>query len=84
MAVGERDSKDTIAVIVVDDENVVVAGAGQGHKLASKIHVCLTSRFHHGSIAKVCLFSIVDGQRKSIGVRQLGGPVMWDMWLGGA
>ncbi len=30
-----KDSKDTVAVIVIDNENVVVARAGQGHKLAS-------------------------------------------------
>jgi len=35
VAVGEQDSKDTVAVIVIDNENVVVAGAGWGHKLAS-------------------------------------------------
>ncbi len=34
-AVGEQDSKDTIAIIIVDDEDVVVASTGQGQKLAS-------------------------------------------------
>jgi len=33
--VGEWDSKDTIAVIIVNNEDVVVARAGWGHKLAS-------------------------------------------------
>jgi len=34
-AIGEWDSKDTIAVIIVDNEDVVVAKARWGHKLAS-------------------------------------------------
>ena len=54
-AIRERDSKDTIAVIVIDNENVIVARAGWRHKFASEIHVGLTSGFHHGSITKVCL-----------------------------
>ncbi len=39
VVVGERDSKDAITVIVVDNENVIVARAGRGHKLASEIHI---------------------------------------------
>jgi len=75
VVIRERDSKDTIAVIVVDNENVIVARAGWRHKFASEIHVGLTSGFHHGSITKVCSVAIVNGWRKSIGVRYLGGWV---------
>ncbi len=81
MVVGEWYSKDTIAVIVVvDNENVIVARAGQGHKLASEIHVCLASGFHHGSIANMGSFSIVNGGREGISIRQLS---VW-VKLGGA
>ncbi len=35
LAVGEWGSKDTIAVIIINDEDVVVARAGGGDKFAS-------------------------------------------------
>jgi len=73
VAVGEQDSKDTIAVIVIDNEDVIVARAGWGHKFTSEVHVGLTSGFHHGSIAKVGSFSIVNGRREGIRIRQFGG-----------
>jgi len=84
VAVGEWDSKDTIAVIVVDNEDVIVARAGWGHKFAGEVHVGLTSGFHHGGIAKVGSFSIVNGGREGIGIRQCGGWVKQSRWLGGA
>jgi len=33
--VGEWDSKDFVAVIIINDEDVVVSRAGWGHKFAS-------------------------------------------------
>ena len=64
MLVGERDSKDTIAVIVIYDEDVVVACTGWSDESASEIHVGLSSGFHQGSIAVVGTFALVKGQGK--------------------
>jgi len=51
LAVLEGDGKDGIAVIIIKDENVVVASAGGCNKFTSLISVGLSCGFKHGCIA---------------------------------
>jgi len=54
----EWDSQDAIAVVVIDDKDIVVASARGCHKLASEVHVGLASGFHQGSKTKMSTFTI--------------------------
>ena len=51
MAGLHRFGKNGIAVIVVQDEQVVVAGAGGRHKFAGLVGEDLSGGFHDGGIA---------------------------------
>jgi len=46
----DGDSQDSIVVIIIDEEDVIVAYAGWGHKFAGQVYVGLSSGFHHGGI----------------------------------
>jgi len=76
--IGEWDSKDTIAVIVVYNEDVVVACTGWHDELASEIHVCLSGGFHHGGITVVGVFTFVEGRGKGVVI----GGCRWCWYLG--
>jgi len=80
--VGEWDSKDTIAVVVIDDEDVVVACTGWSDESAGEIHVGLSSGFHQGSITVVGTFALVKGQGKSVIIRGTDGVgVLVECWF---
>jgi len=65
-SVGQWDSKDAIAVIIVDAEDVVVASTGWSDEAASEIHVCLSSGFHCAGITIVGAFAVVEGRGKAV------------------
>jgi len=54
MAAGQGDSQDAIAVIIIDNDDVIVAGKGLDNEFASEVHVGLTSGFHHRGKAQMC------------------------------
>ncbi len=82
MSVGEWDSKDTIAVIVIYNEDVVVAQTGWCGESACEIHVCLSSGFHQGSITVVGAFTLVKGKGKGVIIGGADGiGVLVDCWF---
>ena len=52
-AVFDGFGKDAVAVVVINNYQIVVASAGRGRKSACLIAVNLSSRFKEGSITKV-------------------------------
>ena len=48
-----RDRLDTVAVIVVDDEHVVITGGRRGDKLSGHVAVEFSGRLENGGTNKV-------------------------------
>jgi len=69
MAVGQRGSQDAIAVIIVDNEDVIVAREGLDNKFASEVHVGLTGGFHHRGKAQMCRGACCEAKGKGIVTR---------------
>ncbi len=62
----DGDSQNAIAVVVVDNKDVVVASAGGCHKFSSEVHVGLSGGLHQGYIAKMGAGSINEGWWKGV------------------
>jgi len=62
----EGDSQNTFAVLVVDDEDVVVSGAGRCHKFSGEVHVSLSGGLHQGCIAMMGAGAIDEGWWKGV------------------
>jgi len=67
----EGDSQNAIAVVVIDNEDVVVAVTGRCHKFACEVHVGLTGGLHHDCIAVMGAVIVVKGRWKGIIVQRL-------------
>jgi len=75
MSVFERNSDDAIAVIVIHNKDVIVAGTRGCNKFAGEIHVSLSCGLHHGSKAHVGAGTMVDGRGKASSVGDGGAGV---------
>jgi len=64
----ERDSDDAIAVIVIHNKDVIVAGTRGCNEFASEIHVSLSCGLHHGGKAHVGVGTMVNGGGKALSV----------------
>jgi len=53
-AVGQGDSQDAVAVVIIDNEDVIVAGKGLDNEFAGEVHVGLTGGFHHRGKTQMC------------------------------
>jgi len=72
MVVSEWDGEDAIAVIVIHDEDVVVARAGWGNEFTSEVHVGLSGGLNHGGVAQMSAGTIVKGGGKESSVSGAG------------
>jgi len=72
----EGDSQDAIAVIIVNDEDIVVSSTGWCHKLAGEVHVGLAGGFHHGGIAEMSVVTVVNGWGEGIGIGDASSDVV--------
>ena len=70
--VGEWDSQDTIAVIIIDYEYVIISGTGGSDKFSSEIHVCLPSWCNHSGITKVCTVAMFECWWERISIQWWG------------
>jgi len=46
-SVGKGDGQDTVAVVIINDEDVIVTGEGLNWEFAGEIHVGLPGGFQH-------------------------------------
>ncbi len=53
LLVFEGDSKDGIAIIIIDDQDVIIAIAGGCHKFSCQIHVHLPHGLHEHSVTSM-------------------------------
>jgi len=77
VAVGQRDSQDAIAVVIINNEGVIVAREGLDNKFASEVHVGLTSGFHHRGKAQMCPVACCKARGKGI-ITRSGWIEDWD------
>jgi len=64
-AIGQGDSQDAVAVIIVDNEDVIVSGKGLDNEFAGEVHVGLTGGFHHLGKAEMCLGACCEAKGKA-------------------
>jgi len=69
MAVGQRGSQDAVAVVIIDNEDVIVAGKGLDIEFASEVHVGLTGGFHHCGKAQMCPGACCEAEGEGIVTR---------------
>jgi len=60
----EGGSQNAIAVVIIDNEDVVVASAGRCHKFSGEVHVSLSGGLHQGCIAMMGVGAIDEGWQK--------------------
>jgi len=65
-SVFERNSDDAIAVIVIHNKDVIVAGTRGCNKFAGEIHVSLSCGLHHRGKAQVGAGTLVNGWGEGI------------------
>ena len=71
-SVGEWDSEDTVAVIIVNDEDVIVTSNGRSDKFAGKIHVGLPGWCDSGGITEVCTVAVFKRRWESVSIKWWG------------
>ncbi len=67
-SVFERNSDDAIAVIVIHNKDVIVAGTRGCNEFAGEIHVSLSCGLHHRGKAQVGVGTLVNGWGKASSV----------------
>ncbi len=77
----ERNSYDAITVVVIHNEDVVVAGTRGCNKFSSEIHVSLSCGLHHGGKAQVGAGTVVNSCGEGIiSWGWLNRSSFWETW----